>query len=132
MNRYLALAFVALLLPAAALARSAPVGTWKRLPAAPISPEFNARTSIWTGRQMIVFGRDQLTALDANGNPYSTGSVNVAAAYDPYSNSWRKLSPPAKTSSSPTSAKNPSASSASVSNPNTAPPPPPRKNPNPS
>jgi len=97
MNRYLALAIVALLLPASALAGSSSGGTWKRLPAAPISPEFDARTSVWTGKQMLVFGRDQLTALDANGSPYATGAVNVAAAYDAHSNSWRKLSPPAKT-----------------------------------
>jgi len=97
MNRYLALAFLALLLPASALAGSGSGGTWKRLPAAPISPEFNARTSVWTGKQMLVFGRDQLTALDAKGNPYATGTANVAAAYDPHSKSWRKLSPPAKT-----------------------------------
>ena len=47
---------------------------------------------------MLVFGRDQQTALDANGHPYATGALNVAAAYDPQSKTWRKLSPPAKTS----------------------------------
>jgi hypothetical protein len=73
-------------------------GTWQRLPAAPISPEFNARTSVWTGKQMLVFGRDQKTALDAHGQPYATGAVNVAAAYDPVRKQWRKLDPPAKTS----------------------------------
>jgi hypothetical protein len=98
MNRYLALVTLALLLPATALGAAGSVGGWKRLPAAPISPEFSARVSVWTGKQMLVFGRDQQTALDKNGNPYATGSVNVAAAYDPRSNSWRKLSPPAKTS----------------------------------
>jgi hypothetical protein len=90
----LALALVALTLPAS----SADAGTWKRLPAAPISPEFNARTSVWTGKEMLVFGRDQQTALDANGHPYATGALNVSAAYNPSSSSWRKLSPPAKTS----------------------------------
>jgi hypothetical protein len=98
MNRYLALAFVALLLPASALGGSASGGTWKRLPGAPISPEWGARTSVWTGKQMLVFGRAQLTALDARGNPYATGAVNVAAAYDPQAKSWRKLSPPTKAS----------------------------------
>jgi len=77
---------------------SAQPGTWQRLPAAPISPEFNARTSVWTGKQMLVFGRDQLTALDAHGDPYATGRVNVAAAYDPASASWRQLHPPEQTS----------------------------------
>ena len=71
---------------------------WHPLPPAPISPEFNARTSVWSGKEMLVFGRDQLTALDKNGRPYATGSVNVAAAYNPRANSWRKLSPPAETS----------------------------------
>lgn len=98
MNRYLALAIVVLALPTAAFGGTADSGSWKRLPAAPISPEFNARTSVWTGKEMLVFGRDQRTALDANGNPYATGAINVAAAYDPHSKAWRKLSPPAKTS----------------------------------
>jgi hypothetical protein len=73
-------------------------GTWQRLPAAPISPEFDARTSVWTGKQMLVFGRDQKTALDAHGQPFATGRVNVAAAYDPARRTWRKLDPPLRTS----------------------------------
>jgi hypothetical protein len=80
-----------------ALALVAATG-WQSLPAAPISPDWNARTSVWTGKQMLVFGRDQQTALDSRGHPYATGSINVAAAYDPASRSWRKLSPPQKTS----------------------------------
>jgi hypothetical protein len=71
---------------------------WQPLPAAPITPDFDARTSVWTGKQMIVFGRDQQTALDSRGKSYSTGTVNVAAAYDPRSRRWQKLSPPRKTS----------------------------------
>ena len=80
-----------------ALALVAATG-WQSLPPAPITPEFNARTSVWTGKQMLVFGRDQQTALDSHGKPYATGAVNVAAAYDPRSRSWRKLAPPPKTS----------------------------------
>jgi hypothetical protein len=71
---------------------------WQPLPAAPITPDFDARTSVWTGKQMIVFGRDQQTALDSRGKPYATGRLNVAAAYDPRTRQWRKLSPPAQTS----------------------------------
>ena len=71
---------------------------WHPLPAAPITPDWNARTSVWTGKQMIVFGRDQQTALDSRGKPYATGAVNVAASYDPGTRAWRPLSPPAKTS----------------------------------
>ena len=59
MNRYLVLTVLALALPATALGGSAQGGSWKRLPAAPITPDWNARTSVWTGKQMIVFGRDQ-------------------------------------------------------------------------
>ena len=66
MNRYLALVLLALALPATALGGSAQTGSWKPLAAAPITPDFDARTSVWSGKEMIVFGRDQLTALDAN------------------------------------------------------------------
>ena len=58
----------------------------------PIAPE--DATSVWTGSQLLVFGRDQRTALDAHGNPYSIGSANVAAAYDPAARRWRRLAPP--------------------------------------
>src|SRR3954447_20065685 len=85
------------LLALTGLGASVQPGAWQRLPAAPISPEFNARTSVWTGKQMLVFGRDQVTALDAHGDPYATGRLNVAAAYDPASASWRQLHPPAQT-----------------------------------
>ncbi|MFL5950922.1 MAG: hypothetical protein ACJ74M_04885 [Gaiellaceae bacterium] len=71
---------------------------WHSLPPAPITPDFDARTSVWTGKEMIVFGRDQQTAVDSRGNPFATGRVNVAAAYDPKAHAWRKLSPPARTS----------------------------------
>jgi hypothetical protein len=80
-----------------ALALVAATG-WQPLPAAPITPDFDARTSVWTGKQMVVFGRDQQTALDSRGNPYATGRLNVAAAYDPQTKKWRKLSPPGRTS----------------------------------
>jgi hypothetical protein len=66
-----------------ALALVAATG-WQPLPPAPISPEFNWRTSVWTGKQMLVFGRDQS----------GTKRTNVAAAYDPESRQWHRLSPP--------------------------------------
>jgi N-acetylneuraminic acid mutarotase len=96
----IALTLALILVPSTALAGAGTqaAGTWRRLPAAPITPEFNARTSVWTGKEMLVFGRDQLTALDSNGKPYSTGAVNVAAAYDPGARAWRRLSPPRATS----------------------------------
>jgi hypothetical protein len=89
-----ALLFILVLAPLALAAQEQ--GTWHRLPAAPITPDFN-RTSVWTGKEMLVFGRDQQTALDANGNPYATKSLNVAAAYNPRTDTWRSLDPPRAT-----------------------------------
>jgi spore germination protein GerM len=80
---------------------SPPAGSWRRLPEAPVTPDFDSRTSVWTGRQLLVFGRDQLTALDPRGHPYSVGSANVAAAYDRADNTWRRLSPPPEPGYSP-------------------------------
>jgi hypothetical protein len=47
-------------------------GTWKLLPRAPIGPQAG-RTGVWTGRELLVFGK------------------NGAAAYNPRLESWRKL-----------------------------------------
>jgi N-acetylneuraminic acid mutarotase len=58
-------------------------GSWRRLPPAPIAPGPGA-VSVWTGRQMIVFGR-------AHPNP--PWSVDVAAAYNPATRTWRRLTP---------------------------------------
>jgi len=89
-----ALLFILVLAPLALAAQEQ--GTWHRLPAAPITPDFN-RTSVWSGKEMLVFGRDQQTALDTNGNPYATKSLNVAAAYNPRTDTWRSLDPPRAT-----------------------------------
>ena len=77
-------ALVVVAAPAAAT-RTSLAGTWKRLPAAPISVDY-ALVSVWTGREVVVFGRDQARSYK---------SANVAAAYDPATGRWRKLSPPA-------------------------------------
>jgi len=61
-------------------------GTWQRLPAAPIAPSFGV-VSVWTGRQMLIFGR-------AQPDPTLPWSVNVAAAYDPSRDTWQLLAPP--------------------------------------
>jgi N-acetylneuraminic acid mutarotase len=69
-------------------------GTWRRLPAAPIAPNA-ALTSVWTGKEMLVLGRRERRAKD--------GAVleraNVAAAYDPAANTWRRLPSPGSTGS---------------------------------
>ncbi len=59
-------------------------GTWRRLPPAPIAPSFNV-VSVWTGRQMLIFGRAQ---------PDPPWSVNVAATYNPSLDTWQLLAPP--------------------------------------
>jgi len=59
-------------------------GVWRRLPAAP-SPAASALTvSVWTGRQMVIFGRAY---------PKPPIGIDVAAAYTPASNTWRRLTP---------------------------------------
>ena len=73
------LLFLLLAAPATAGAAS-----WRPLPPAPIRVDAGL-TSAWTGREMLVFGRDHVTPLR---------SVNVAAAYDPAARSWRRLTPP--------------------------------------
>jgi N-acetylneuraminic acid mutarotase len=64
-------------------------GTWRALPQAPI-PAPDVRLSVWTGKEMIVFGR-----VDEHG---PTGEIlsskDVAAAYDPDALSWRELAAP--------------------------------------
>ena len=79
---------------AAAATPSAP-GAWRALPAAPVAPE-GPPAAVWTGSRLVVVGSDIHTALDSHGQPYSIGSVDVAASYDPARRSWRKLSPPAR------------------------------------
>jgi N-acetylneuraminic acid mutarotase len=59
-------------------------GSWRRLPAAPIVPSLGV-VSVWTGRQMLIFGRAQ---------PDPPWSVNVAAAYSPGLDTWQLLAPP--------------------------------------
>jgi N-acetylneuraminic acid mutarotase len=71
-------------------------GTWSLLPAAPIAvPDLTL--SVWTGKEMILFGRVQKHG--------STGeilsSANVAAAYDPGANAWRRLPAPFSASGYP-------------------------------
>jgi N-acetylneuraminic acid mutarotase len=75
--------------PAGALA-----GAWRLLPPAPISPDAGL-TSVWTGRQMLVFGREEARAEDGTVRV----RVNVAAAYGPRTNRWRRLPSPGPTSS---------------------------------
>ena len=59
-------------------------GAWRRLPSAPIAPSGGV-VSVWTGRQMLIFGRAPVEPLT---------SVNVAGAYNPSLDTWQLLAPP--------------------------------------
>src|SRR5437762_12373690 len=74
--------------------RGASVPAWRSLPAAPISIDQD-RTSVWTGRQLILFGRHSVTALDSRGASYVVKSHDAAEAYDPASRTWTRPAPPA-------------------------------------
>src|SRR2546421_10317287 len=70
-------------------------GTWRVLPKAPITPNDGGLASAWTGKQMLVFGR---SAKKGQGGA-TFNRVAVAAAYNPATNAWRRLTPPGPTSS---------------------------------
>ena len=72
--------------------RQAP-GTWRRLPAAPIEVDAGL-TSVWTGTEMIVSG---MRADSPNGS--FVKSTDVAAAFNPATQAWRRLAAPPKTQS---------------------------------
>jgi hypothetical protein len=61
-------------------------GEWRPLSRAPIVVD-DARTSVWTGTEMIVVGRHSTRAKDGA----VLARVDVAAAYNPASNVWRRL-----------------------------------------
>ncbi len=61
---------------------------WRRLPAAPIAVPA-MRTAVWTGSQLIVFGRVPRQTSGGSG-----GSVSEAAIYTPATAGWRRLTPP--------------------------------------
>jgi hypothetical protein len=95
-GKALALGFVLLAAPATVLAASStsPLpGAWRRMPAAPVAIQ-QSPTGVWTGKQLIVYGRRQLTKKDAHGNPYIFKTFDVAAAYTLATDSWRELTPP--------------------------------------
>jgi hypothetical protein len=57
--------------------------TWRKLPAAPISPRFDAR-AFWTGSEMVVFG----------GVSVDEGPLADGATWNPASNAWRPIAVP--------------------------------------
>jgi N-acetylneuraminic acid mutarotase len=87
MRRWLVLAALVLALaPVARAGQPVLAGSWQRLPTAPEAAAIPyARAGVWTGKQLIVFGRAG-TAGEMR---------NVAFSYDPASRRWRTLNPPA-------------------------------------
>lgn len=73
------------LAPAAQARQPMAKGTWARLPPAPSAAALvGSRAAVWTGKQLIVFGRI--------GTP---GAMrNAAFSYAPATGRWRTLSPP--------------------------------------
>jgi N-acetylneuraminic acid mutarotase len=86
--RIAAAALLALTATAAASGSSTVPGHWRALPREPVALPYGA--SVWTGKQLVVFGRTPLTKVADN------PSKNAATAYDPAKNRWRTLSPPAE------------------------------------
>jgi hypothetical protein len=86
----LAFAFALALAGTAFAGSSAPVGTWARLPTAPITPNDVGLTSAWTGTRMLVVARQTRRAKD--------GAVlareEVAASFDPATRTWQRLPAP--------------------------------------
>jgi hypothetical protein len=59
---------------------------WKTIAASPLAPREDSVT-VWTGKEMLVFG-----GVGPNDAPGGAG-YSDGAAYDPWTNSWRKLAP---------------------------------------
>jgi len=104
-----------------AAATQTPAGTWKKLPAAPITKAPVTMVSVWTGREMIIHGigsrgitfayrpaaRTWVRLADGP-QPATVNSADVAVwtgsrmlvvgltsgSYDPATNTWRKIARP--------------------------------------
>jgi hypothetical protein len=75
-------------------ARVETVGSWKRLPDAPIAPREMAN-GIWTGREALVFGGSDAppTHPSAGGGSERPRALRDGAAYDPRTRAWRRIAP---------------------------------------
>jgi hypothetical protein len=88
-----AIAFLLVACGGAAPERVAAAPLWRSLPAAPVKFD-QPSTSVWTGKELILFGRRIVTALDSRGAPYVVKSIDAAEAYDSASQKWTRLDPP--------------------------------------
>lgn len=62
-------------------------GTWRTLPAAPISPRADA-LGVWTGTELVIWGG--FDRMPAAGDSHQAAD---GAFYDPTTDSWRRLAP---------------------------------------
>jgi len=93
-TRFLSRSFLAaafLLSASAAGATPELPGSWRVLAPAPIAVD-DGLSAAWTGEQLLVFGR--LTNASERGT--LENAVDVAAAYDPSADRWRRVTPPAR------------------------------------
>ena len=67
-------------------------GAWRQLPDAPVSIAAG-RTTVWTGSEMIV------TGVNPGADGTFVDSTEVAEAYNPRTDTWRRLPAPPKTES---------------------------------
>jgi hypothetical protein len=74
-----AIAFLLVACGGASAQPAAASSPWEKLAAAPVKLELN-ETSVWTGRQLVLFGRGR--------------AGDLAASYDAASKTWTRLSPP--------------------------------------
>ena len=60
---------------------------WRTLASSPLAPS-QTPAGVWTGRELIAY----VSGLDPDGKPYPAGLAR-AAAYNPTTNSWRRIAP---------------------------------------
>jgi hypothetical protein len=74
---------------------SGQLGLWRELPTPPLSPRGEARM-VWTGHEVIVLGgTTEVCPPTADCGPSPAGaSPRDGAAYDPSTNTWRRIAPP--------------------------------------
>jgi hypothetical protein len=65
-------------------------GSWRELPAPPLSPRADA-VSAWTGREVIVLGGDPDPCPPNADCADATSELRDGAAYDPATNAWRNI-----------------------------------------
>jgi hypothetical protein len=62
--------------------------TWRKLPTSPLAPS-QVPGGVWTGRELIIL----VSGIDPDGKPYPPSFARFAA-YNPRTNTWRRLAPP--------------------------------------